>query len=86
MAFVVVILPMVRNGTYLDVMHTREAPMAFKAELLKKKLQVEGKSRDELAAKLKKHKRTVSRWQAGTNPPKPKDLEAIAQHTGHLPP
>jgi transcriptional regulator with XRE-family HTH domain len=53
--------------------------MAFKAELLKKKLKAEGKSRDELAAKLKKHKRTVSRWLAGTNPPKPKDLEAIAR-------
>jgi len=52
--------------------------MAFKAELLKKKLKAEGKSRDELAAELKKHKRTVSRWLAGTNPPKPKDLEAIA--------
>lgn len=53
--------------------------MAFKAELLKKKLKAEGKSRDELAAAIKKHKRTVSRWLAGTNPPKPKDLEAIAR-------
>lgn len=53
--------------------------MAFKAELLKKKPKAEGKSRDELAAELKKHKRTVSRWLAGTNPPKPKDLEAIAR-------
>lgn len=53
--------------------------MAFKAELLKKKLKAEGKSRDELAAELKKHKRTVSRWLAGTNPPKPKDMEAIAR-------
>lgn len=53
--------------------------MAFKAELLKKRLKAEGKSRDELAAELKKHKRTVSRWLAGTNPPKPKDLEAIAR-------
>jgi predicted CopG family antitoxin len=63
----------------LIVMDSREAPMAFKAELLKKKLKAEGKSRDELAAELKKHKRTVSRWLAGTNPPKPKDLEAIAR-------
>lgn len=53
--------------------------MAFQAELLKEKLKAEGKSRDELAAVLKKHKRTVSRWLAGTNPPKPKDLEAIAR-------
>ncbi len=58
--------------------------MAFKAELLKKKLNEEGKTRDELVADLKKqgcprHKRTVSRWLAGTNPPKPKDLEAIAR-------
>lgn len=53
--------------------------MAFKAELLKKKLKADGKSRDELAAAIKKHKRTVSRWLAGTNPPKPKDLEAIAR-------
>jgi transcriptional regulator with XRE-family HTH domain len=53
--------------------------MAFNAELLRKKLKAEGTSRDELAAKLKKHKRTVSRWLAGTNPPKPKDLEAIAR-------
>lgn len=58
--------------------------MAFKAELLKKKLKEEGKTRDELVAELKKqgctrHKRTVSRWLAGTNPPKPKDLEAIAR-------
>lgn len=53
--------------------------MAFKAELLKKKLKAEGKSRDELAAAIKKHKRTVSCWLAGTNPPKPKDLEAIAR-------
>lgn len=53
--------------------------MAFKAELLRKKLKAEGKSRDELAAAIKKHKRTVSRWLAGTNPPKPKDLEAIAR-------
>jgi len=53
--------------------------MAFKAELLKMRLKEEGKTRDELAAALKKHKRTVSRWLAGTNPPKPKDLEAIAR-------
>jgi len=53
--------------------------MAFKAELLRKKLKAEGKSRDELAAAINKHKRTVSRWLAGTNPPKPKDLEAIAR-------
>ncbi|OAN89982.1 helix-turn-helix domain-containing protein [Sulfitobacter geojensis] len=53
--------------------------MAFKADLLRKKLKEEGKSRDELAAAIKKHKRTVSRWLAGTNPPKPKDLEAIAR-------
>ncbi len=66
------------NGTYLDAMDLGEKPMAFQAELLKKKLKAEGKSRGELAAELKKHKRTVSRWLAGTNPPKPKDLEAIA--------
>ncbi|WP_313138230.1 hypothetical protein [Paracoccus jeotgali] len=58
--------------------------MAFKAELLKKKLKEQSKTRDELVADLKKqgcsrHKRTVSRWLAGTNPPKPKDLEAIAR-------
>lgn len=53
--------------------------MAFKAELLRAKLKAEGKSRDELADAIKKHKRTVSRWLAGTNPPKPKDLEAIAR-------
>lgn len=58
--------------------------MAFKAELLKKKLKEQGKTHDELVADLKKqgcvrHKRTVSRWLAGTNPPKPKDLEAIAR-------
>lgn len=53
--------------------------MAFKAELLRKKLKEEGKSREELAAAIKKHKRTVSRWLAGDNPPKAKDLEAIAR-------
>lgn len=53
--------------------------MAFKAELLRERLKAEGKSRDDLAAAIKKHKRTVSRWLAGTNPPKPKDLEAIAR-------
>ncbi|WP_197474270.1 helix-turn-helix domain-containing protein [Rhodobacter xanthinilyticus] len=58
--------------------------MAFKAELLKKKLKEEGKTRDELVADLKKqgcprHKRTVSRWLAGDNPPKAKDLEALAR-------
>lgn len=58
--------------------------MAFKAELLKKKLKEQGKTHDELVADLKKqgcprHKRTVSRWLAGTNPPKSKDLEAIAR-------
>ena len=58
--------------------------MAFKAELLKKKLKEEGKTRDELVADLKKqgcpkHKRTVSRWLAGDNPPKAKDLEGIAR-------
>jgi hypothetical protein len=53
--------------------------MAFKAELLKKKLDAEGKKPDQLATLVKKHKRTVRRWLAGTNPPKPKDLEAIAR-------
>ena len=53
--------------------------MAFKAELLKKKLREEGKSQEELAMALKKHRRTVSRWIAGNNPPKPKDVEAIAR-------
>jgi transcriptional regulator with XRE-family HTH domain len=53
--------------------------MAFMSELLKKKLKEEGKSQEELAAALKKHRRTVSRWLAGSNPPKPKDVEAIAR-------
>jgi transcriptional regulator with XRE-family HTH domain len=53
--------------------------MAFKAELLKKKLREEGKSQEELAAALKKHRRTVSRWLAGNNPPKQKDIEAVAR-------
>lgn len=53
--------------------------MSFKPELLKKKMKTEGKTRDALAAALKKHPRTVSRWLAGTNPPKQHDLEAIAQ-------
>ena len=53
--------------------------MAFKADLLKRKLEAEGKKPDQLAALIKKHKRTVRRWLAGTNPPKPKDLEAIAR-------
>lgn len=53
--------------------------MAFNADLLKKKLKEEGKSRNELAAAIKKHKRTIHRWLDGTNPPKPKDLEAIAR-------
>lgn len=53
--------------------------MAFKADLLKKKLKEEGTKPDELAAAIKKHKRTVRRWLAGTNPPKQKDLEAVAR-------
>jgi hypothetical protein len=53
--------------------------MAFRADLLKRKLEAEGKKPDQLAALIKKHKRTVRRWLAGTNPPKPKDLEAIAR-------
>lgn len=53
--------------------------MAFKAELLKKKLKEEGKGRNEIAAAVNRDKRTVSRWLAGTNAPKPKDLEKIAR-------
>lgn len=53
--------------------------MSFQAELLKKKLKSEGKTRNALAVALKKHPRTVSRWLAGTNSPKSHDLEAIAQ-------
>ncbi|UWQ39930.1 helix-turn-helix domain-containing protein [Leisingera aquaemixtae] len=53
--------------------------MAFKADLLRKKLNEEGKTRDELAKATNKNKRTVSRWLAGENPPKPTDLEAIAR-------
>ena len=53
--------------------------MAFNAELLKKKLKEEGKGRDEIAAAVGKDKRTVSRWLAGTNAPKSKDLETIAR-------
>ncbi|MFW2590175.1 helix-turn-helix domain-containing protein [Sagittula sp. SSi028] len=72
------------NGINIGAIDAKEAPMAFKAELLKKKLKEENKTRDELVEDLKKqgclrHKRTVSRWLAGTNPPKPKDLEAIAR-------
>jgi len=53
--------------------------MAFQAELFKKKLKEEGKGRDEIAAAVGKDKRTVSRWLAGTNAPKSKDLETIAR-------
>ena len=52
--------------------------MSFKPELLKEKLKVEGKTRRELAIAIKKHVRTVHRWLAGDNPPKPWDIEEIA--------
>lgn len=58
--------------------------MAFKAELLRNKYKEQGKTIDDLVEGLKeakhpKHKRTVSRWLAGENPPKAKDLEALAK-------
>ncbi|WP_183073587.1 helix-turn-helix domain-containing protein, partial [Roseinatronobacter ekhonensis] len=53
--------------------------MAFKAELLRKKLKEEGKKRADLAAATRRNVRTVSRWLTGENPPKTKDLEAISR-------
>lgn len=53
--------------------------MAFKAELLREKLQEEGKTRADLARATRRNVRTVSRWLRGENAPKAKDLEAIAQ-------
>lgn len=52
--------------------------MAFKAELLRKKLKEEGRTRKFLAEATHKRERTVSRWLNGQNPPKSKDLELIA--------
>ena len=52
--------------------------MAFKAELLRKKLKEEGKTRKFLAQATRKTERTVSRWLNGKNPPKGKDLDLIA--------
>ena len=52
--------------------------MAFKAELLRKKLKEEGKTRKFLAEATRKTERTVSRWLNGQNPPKGKDLDLIA--------
>lgn len=52
--------------------------MAFKAELLRKKLKEEGKTRKFLAQVTGKRERTVSRWLNGQNPPKGKDLDLIA--------
>lgn len=52
--------------------------MAFKAELLRKKLKEEGKTRKFLAQATRKTERTVSRWLNGQNPPKGKDLDLIA--------
>lgn len=52
--------------------------MAFKAELLRKKLKEEGKTRKFLAQETRKTERTVSRWLCGQNPPKGKDLDLIA--------
>lgn len=52
--------------------------MAFKAELLRKKLKEEGKTRKFLSQATRKTERTVSRWLNGQNPPKGKDLDLIA--------
>lgn len=52
--------------------------MAFKADLLRKKLKEEGKTRKFLAQATRKTERTVSRWLNGQNPPKGKDLDLIA--------
>lgn len=53
--------------------------MAFKAELLRKKLKEEGKKRADLATATRRNVRTVSRWLTGENAPKTKDLEAISR-------
>lgn len=53
--------------------------MTFKAELLHKKLKEQRKNREYLAKATKRNVRTVSRWLSGENPPKSKDLEAIAR-------
>lgn len=53
--------------------------MAFKGDLLRKKLKEEGKTQKSLAQAMGKNERTVSRWLNGGNPPKGKDLDKIAQ-------
>lgn len=53
--------------------------MTFKAELLRKRLKDEGKTRKFLAQATGKTERTVSRWLNGENPPKGKDLDKIAK-------
>lgn len=52
--------------------------MAFKSELLRKKMKEERKTRAFLARLTGKKERTVSRWLNGGNAPKATDLEKIA--------
>ncbi|KPH67137.1 helix-turn-helix transcriptional regulator [Novosphingobium sp. ST904] len=52
--------------------------MAFRADLLRKKLKDENRTQKFLAGELKTTQRTVSRWLSGANAPKGKDLERIA--------
>jgi len=59
--------------------------MAFKSELLRKKLKEAGKTRGFLAALTGVNERTVSRWLNDKNPPKNSDLEKIANGLGCTP-